>query len=63
MSTIKFSKHPHAWRHPNWNRLQLRYFEEVCKIRREKNIEDFILMNGIQRVHVIKDNSILDEFL
>lgn len=62
MSTIKFSKHPHAWRHPNWNRLQLRYFEEVCKIRREKNIEDFILMNGIQRVHVIKDNSILDEF-
>jgi hypothetical protein len=59
---LSFSKHPHHWRHPNWGRLQLRYFEEVCKIRREKNIEDYIITNGISRVHVIKDNAILDQF-
>jgi hypothetical protein len=62
MNNLTFSRHPHAWRHPNWGRLQLRYFEEVCKIRREKNIEDYIVTNGIKRVHVIKDNGILDQF-
>jgi hypothetical protein len=62
MHNLTFARHPHVWRHPNWGRLQLRYFEEVCKIRREKNIEDFIVTNGISRVHVIKDNAILDQF-
>jgi len=62
MNNLTFARHPHAWRHPNWGRLQLRYFEEVCKIRREKNIEDYIVTNGIARVHVIKDNGILDQF-
>jgi hypothetical protein len=61
-SNVTFDKHPHQWRHPNWGRLQLRYFEDVCKIRREKNIEDFIITNGIKKVHVIKDNTILDQF-
>jgi hypothetical protein len=40
----------------------LRYFVEDCKIRREKNIEDYIINNGVSRVHVIKDNLILDDF-
>jgi hypothetical protein len=61
-SNLTFARHPHAWRHPNWGRLQLRYFEEVCKIRREKNIEDYIITNGVERAHVIKDNNILDQF-
>lgn len=60
---IEFKSHPHAWRHPRWNKIQLRYFKEDCKIRREKNLEDFIVTNGIKRVHLIKDNSILDDFL
>jgi hypothetical protein len=62
MNNVSFATHPHQWRHPNWGRLQLRYFEEVCKIRREKNIEDFIITNGITRVHAIKDNTVLDQF-
>ena len=59
---ITFSRHPLHWRHPKWGKLQLRYFVEDCKIRREKNIEDYIVNNGVRRVHVIKDNQILDDF-
>lgn len=59
---IIYEKHPKVWRHPNWGRLQLRLFAEECQIRREKNIEDYIINNGISRVHVIKDNKILDKF-
>ena len=62
MKPIIYSNHPLHWRHPNWGRIQLRYFAEQCKIRREKNIEDYIINNGVQRVHVIKDNKILDSF-
>jgi len=63
MTKVIFQLHPHAWRHPKWNRIQLRYFGEDCKIRREKNLEDFIITNGIKKIHLIKDNSILDTFL
>lgn len=59
---IIYEKHPKVWRHPNWGRLQLRLFAEECQIRREKNIEDYIINNGISRVHVLKDNKILDKF-
>jgi hypothetical protein len=59
---IKFSDGPIAWKHGNWNKIQLRYFGSNHKIRREKNIEDYIINNGIHRVHVIKDNSILEDF-
>lgn len=59
---ITFEQHPKVWRHPNWGRLQLRLFAEECKIRREKNIEDYIINNGINKVHVLKDNKILDKF-
>jgi len=63
MTKVIFQLHPHAWRHPKWNRIQLRYFGGDCKIRREKNLEDFIITNGIKKIHLIKDNSILDQFL
>ena len=59
---IVFSETPITWKHVNWNKIQLRYFGSKHKIRREKNIEDYIINNGINRVHVIKDNTILDEF-
>lgn len=60
---IDYNPYPHAWRHPKWDKMQLRYFADDCKIRREKNIEDFILTNGFSKIHVIKDNSILDNFI
>ena len=63
MKPIAYGRHPHPWNHSNWNRLQLRYFSEKCKIRREKNIEDYIINNGHERVHIIKDNDILTDFL
>lgn len=60
---VVFKPHPHHWQHPNWNRIQLRWFSEPCISRREKNLEDFIITNGLQSVHLIKDNNILDQFL
>lgn len=62
-NTIKQSQAIKSWKHPNWGRIQLRYFGPDCKIIREKNIEDFIINNGVKSVHLVKDNSILDEFI
>ena len=33
-----------------FNRLQRQFFVEDVKLRREKQIEDFIVLNGFQRV-------------
>lgn len=52
-----------SWKHPNWDKIQLRYFGPDCKIIREKHIEDFIINNGIESVHLVKDNSILNNFI
>lgn len=52
-----------SWKHPDWGKIQLRYFGPNCKIIREKNIEDFIVNNGIKTVHLVKDNTILDDFI
>jgi hypothetical protein len=48
--------------HDRWFRAQFRYFEEECKLGREKNIEDFIL-NNAKHVHFYKDNPAFDSFL
>jgi hypothetical protein len=63
MTDVIFKSWPHTWRHPKWNRIQLRYFGSDYKIRREKTLEDFLITNGIKKIHLIKDNSILDTFL
>jgi len=42
-----------------FNRLQRNFFSEDLKLRREKQIEDFIRLNGFSRVAVIKDTDIL----
>ena len=60
---VVFRPHPHHWQHPNWNRIQLRWFGEPCISRREKNLQDFVITNGITHLHLIKDNHILDDFL
>lgn len=44
-----------------FNRLQRNFFEEETKLRREKQIEDFILLNGFTRVKIIKDTDVFSD--
>ncbi len=46
--------------HKTYGKIQKRYFKQPVKIRREKQIEDFIKLNGFKKCHVIKDNYILE---
>lgn len=47
-----------------WNRhyfkLQSNFFVEKFKLLREKQIEDFVYLNGFDRVHIIKDTDIFN---
>ena len=44
-----------------FNRLQCNFFEEQpIKLRREKQIEDFIRLNGYQRVKFVTDTDLFD---
>lgn len=63
MRQVTYSGHTGAWRHPNWGKIQLRYFGPGCKVIREKNIEDYIINNGVRRVHHISDNNVLVDFV
>lgn len=42
-----------------FNRLQRNFFTEPVKLRREKQIEDFVRLNEIAGVSIIKDTDIL----
>jgi len=42
-----------------FNRLQRRFFVEDVQLRREKQIQDFVRLNGFCRVAVIKDTDVL----
>lgn len=44
-----------------FHRLQRNFFEEPVKLRREKQIEDFIYLNGFRNIKVIKDTDILSD--
>jgi len=46
--------------HKNYGKIQQRYFKYPVKIRREKQIEDFIKLNGFKKCHIIKDNYMLE---
>ena len=46
--------------HKSYGKIQKSYFKKPVKIRREKQIEDFVRLNGFKKCHVIKDNYILD---
>jgi hypothetical protein len=59
---ITYQQQPHIWRQKSWGQIQMRLFQEDCKIRREKNLEDYIINNGVGKVYVLKDNVILDQF-
>jgi len=63
MKHILFDSHRMPWRHGTWDKIQLQYFGPNRKIRREKNLEDYIINNGVSRLHLIKENLILDKFI
>lgn len=52
-----------VYNHKDWFRKQFKYFAEDCKLLREKKLEDFILNNGYTKLHVIRDNTVLEDFL
>jgi hypothetical protein len=45
--------------HKTYANVQKKYFKDEYKIRREKQIEDFVFLNGYKKVKTIKDNYIL----
>jgi len=44
-----------------WGKVQKRYYKEDIYLRREKQIEDFVLLNEFKKVYVEKDTDILDQ--
>ena len=63
MKPVEYSNHPPVWRQKRWGKIQLKWLKEDCIIRREKNLEDYILCNGIKKVYLLTDTVILDKFL
>lgn len=68
MKKIVFKQNPlenkrSVFHHKNWFKRQFNYFSGDCKLLREKKLEDFILNNGFKKIHVIRDNTVLDDFL
>ncbi len=45
--------------HKTYGSIQKKYFKQEYKIRREKQIEDFVFLNDFKKIKVIKDNFIL----
>lgn len=45
-----------------WNKIQRSYFEEDFKLRREQQIEDFILLNGFDKVLFKTDTDVFLNF-
>ena len=45
-----------------FNRLQRNFFVEPTKLRREKQIEDFVTLNRFKQPFVARDTDILDNF-
>lgn len=42
-----------------FNRLQRNFFVEETQLRRERQIEDFVRLNGFKKVHLIVDTDVL----
>jgi hypothetical protein len=42
-----------------FNRLQRKFFVEETQLRRERQIEDFVKLNGFNQVHLIVDTDVL----
>jgi hypothetical protein len=55
---VQESKNLYKWA-TIFNRLQRNFFIEEVKLRREKQIEDFVLLNGFKRIKMVTDTDIL----
>jgi hypothetical protein len=45
-----------------WNATQRKFFTDDVRLRREKQIEDFIVLNEFQRVHFVIDTDVFVNF-
>ena len=45
-----------------WNATQRKFFTEQVRLRREKQIEDFIVLNEFQHVHFVIDTDVFVNF-
>ena len=46
----------------NWGKLQRNYYSEPVVIRREKQIEDFIILNEYKNVKFVTDTDVFSDF-
>lgn len=46
-----------------WGKVQKSYYRDTVYLRREKQIEDFIFLNGFQNVYLEKDTDILKKLI
>lgn len=44
-----------------WGRIQKNYYKQGVYLRREKQIEDFVSLNGFAKYYVIKDTDVLQQ--
>lgn len=58
---INKSKNLYKWS-KIFNRLQMNFFKEETKLRREKQIEDFVYLNQFKSVMLIIDTDVFAEF-
>jgi len=58
---INKSKNLYKWS-KIFNRLQMNFFKEETKLRREKQIEDFIYLNEFKSVMLVTDTDVFGEF-
>ena len=56
---VQESKNLYKWA-KTFNRLQRNFFTEEPKLRREKQIEDFILLNEFKKIKFVRDTDVLD---
>lgn len=46
-----------------WGKVQKNYYKEDVYLRREKQIEDFVYLNGFQRCYIVKDTDVLQKLV
>jgi hypothetical protein len=46
-----------------WGKVQKNYYPQPIALRREKQIEDFVLLNEFQHLYIVKDTDILKNLI
>lgn len=46
-----------------WGRVQKNYYKDKVILRREKQIQDFIRLNGFEKLHIIKDTDVFPDLI